>query len=116
MGRDIQETVDALKRQNLLKTHLFHLVHVNYYCKHASGRYLGCEIALAEFSFVDGVRKTYHTFINPDKIPHGYAFTALKHTAETNHLPLPPDCYGSESYHLEIFKNIRLFLMGEEGD
>jgi protein maelstrom len=115
MDRDIEETVDALKRQNLLKTHPFHLVHVNYYCKLASGRYLGCEIALAEFSFVDGVRKTYHTFINPGKIPLGYAFTALKHSGETHHF-LPPDYYGSESDHLEIFKNIRLFLMGEDGD
>jgi hypothetical protein len=53
MTQEIEETVASLQRQKLLKTHPFHLVHVNYYCKHSSGRYLGCEIALAEFSFVD---------------------------------------------------------------
>jgi hypothetical protein len=84
-----------------VKTHPFHLVHVNYYCKHGGGRYLGCEIALAEFSFVDGVRKTYHAFMNPGEIPVGYAFLATKHATETHLIPLLPDGFGSESEHLD---------------
>jgi hypothetical protein len=116
MAQEIEETVRALKYRNSLKTHPFHLVHVNYYCKHGSGRYLGCEIALAEFSFVDGVRKTFHAFINPGQIPVGYAFLATKHAAETHLIPLPPDGFGSESGHLDILNIIRLFLMGQDGD
>jgi hypothetical protein len=58
MTQEIEETVRALKLQNSLKTHAFHLVHVSYYCKDRSGRYRGCEIALAELSFVDSVKKT----------------------------------------------------------
>jgi hypothetical protein len=27
--------------------------------------YIPCEMALAEFTFVDGVRRVYHTLINP---------------------------------------------------
>jgi hypothetical protein len=27
--------------------------------------YTPCELALSEFNFVDGVRKVYHTLINP---------------------------------------------------
>jgi protein maelstrom len=91
-------------------------VHVNYYCRHGNGRYLGCEIALAEFSFVDGIRKTYHAFINPGEIPVGYAFLATKRATQTHLIPLPPDGFGSESEHLEIFNNIRSFLMGENGE
>jgi protein maelstrom len=116
MSQEIEETVSALKHQNSLKTHPFLLVHINYYCKHGSGRYLGCEIALAEFSFVDVVRKTYHAFINPGEIPVGYAFLATKRATETHLILLPPDGFGSESDHLEILNNIRLFLMGEDGD
>jgi hypothetical protein len=107
MAQEIEETVHALERRNSLKTHPFHLVHVNYYCKHGSGRYLGCEIALAEFSFVDGVRKTYHAFINPGQIPVGYASVAPKRATETHLIPLPPDSFGSESNHLEILSNVR---------
>jgi hypothetical protein len=116
MTQEMDETVRALKNENSLKTHPFHLVRVNYYCKHGSGRYLGCEIALAEFSFVDGVRKTYHTFINPGEIPVGYVFLATKRTTETRIIVFPPDGFGSEPDHLEILNNFRLFLMGEDGD
>jgi protein maelstrom len=50
------------------------------------------------------------------EIPVGYTFLATKRAAETRHIPLPPDGFGSESDHLEILSNIRLFLMGEDGD
>jgi hypothetical protein len=107
--------VRALKHENSLKPVPFHLGHVNYYCQHGSGRYLGCEIALTEFSFVDGVRKTYHAFINPGEIPVGYAFLPTKRATETHLIPLPPVGFGIESDHQEIF-HVRLFLMGEDGD
>jgi hypothetical protein len=58
---------------------------------------MGCEIAPAEFCFVDGVRKTYHQFINPGDIPTGYAFEATRHAAHTHRIPLPPDSFGSVS-------------------
>jgi hypothetical protein len=69
--QETEGTVPELERRNSLKTHPFHLAHVNYYCKHGSGRYLGCEITLAELSLVVNVRKTYHAFINPGEIPVG---------------------------------------------
>jgi hypothetical protein len=116
MTQEIEDTVVSLQRQMLLETHPFHLVHVNYYCKHSSGRYLGCEIALAEFSFVDGVRKTYHTFINPGDIPTGYAFEARRHAANTHRIPLAPDSFVSVSDHAEIFNNIKSFVRGEYED
>ncbi|XP_023720650.1 protein maelstrom homolog [Cryptotermes secundus] len=116
MMQEIEETVRSLKHQKSLKTHLFHLVHVNHYCKDSSGRYLGCEIALAEFSFVDGVRKTFHSFINPGEIPVGYAYLATKRATKTHVIPLPPDAFGSVSDQLEILNKIRLFVIGEDRD
>jgi hypothetical protein len=60
---------------------------------------------------VDGVRKTYHAFINLGEIPVSYTFPAAKCATETHLIPLPPDGFGSESDHLEILSNVRLFLM-----
>jgi hypothetical protein len=116
MAQETEETVRELKRRNSVKTHPFHLAHVNYYCRHGSGRYLGCEIALVEFSFVDGIRKTYHAFINPGDIPLGYAFVATKRAKKTHLIPLAPDGFGSESDHPEILSNIKSFLLGADGD
>jgi hypothetical protein len=90
----IGERVVSLQRRKLLETHQFHPVHVSYYCKHSHGRHLGSEIAIAEFSFVDGVRNTCHKFINPGETPIGYAFEATRHAADTNRIPLPPDSFG----------------------
>jgi hypothetical protein len=112
MTQEIEETVVSLQRQKLLKTHPFHLVYVNY-CKHNSGRYLGCEIALSEFSFLDSTRKTYHKFINPGDIPAGYAFEATRHAAHTRRIPLPPDSFVSVSDRVEIFNNIISFVKGK---
>lgn len=113
MTLEIKETMHMLKNQNSLKTHLFHLVHVNYYCKHRSGRNLGCEIPLAEFSFTNGFRKPCHALINPSQISLVHAFLATKHATGTHLVPLYPDVCGGggELDHLEIHSNTRLFLM-----
>jgi hypothetical protein len=115
MAQEIEEAVRALESRDSLKSHPFQMAHVSYYCKHSSGRYLGCEIALVEFSFVDGIRKTYHAYINPGEIPIGYSFLAMERAPETHLFPLLPDGFGSKSAYPEILNNnIRLFLMGEE--
>jgi hypothetical protein len=58
----------------------------------------------------------FHAFINPGDIPLGYAFEATKHTRKTHRMPLPPDCFGSESDNPEILNNIKSFLMGADAD
>jgi hypothetical protein len=115
MAQETEEKVRAPERRNSLQTHPFRLEQDNYYCKHGRSRYLGCEIALAEFSFVDGVRKIYHALINPGEIHVSYAFLTTKRATETHLIPLPQDGFGSESDHLEIL-SIILFLMEEDGD
>jgi hypothetical protein len=73
-------------------------------------------MAFAQFSFVDGDRNIYHAFIILGEILVGYAFLATKHATGTHLIPLPPDGFASESFHLDILNNIILFLMGEGGD
>jgi hypothetical protein len=106
----------VLNHQNSFKTHPFHLVHINYSCEHRSGRYLGPEITLVEFSFVDGIRKPFHAYINHGNIPLAYAFQATKRARKTYRIPLPPDGFGSESYHPEILSNMNSVLVGADGE
>jgi hypothetical protein len=63
-----------------LPTYTFYLIHVNYYCHQENGTYTPCELALAEFSFVDGVRRVYHTLMNPGEgITAGFLFGFAVH-------------------------------------
>jgi hypothetical protein len=48
-----------------LQTFQFYLIHVNYFCRQENGMFTPCEIALAEFSFLEGNKRVYHTLINP---------------------------------------------------
>jgi hypothetical protein len=116
LTQEVERTVRSLDRRTSLKTYRFHIVHMNYYCQMTNGAYSPCEIALAEFSLVDGITKTYHTLINPGHIPFGYTFDAHIHTAETHRIPLPPENLCGESNHLKILTNIKLFLMGDNRD
>jgi hypothetical protein len=65
---------------------------------------------------VDGIRKTFHAYINHGNISLAYAFKATKHARKTYLIPLPPDGFGSESYHPEILSNLNSFLVEAEGE
>jgi hypothetical protein len=66
----------------------------------------GCELAIAEFTLMDGIIRTFNAFINPGDILIGYSYAATKRSAKTHRRPFPPDGFGSESDHLQIFNNI----------
>lgn len=55
----------------------FHLIHVNYYCHQENGMYTPCELALSEFNLLDGVRKVYHTLINPGEYTSKLLFDSV---------------------------------------
>jgi protein maelstrom len=107
MTQETVEKVRALERRNSLQTHPFQPGARQLLLQAWQWQVPGVQIALVEFSFVDGVRKIY---------PVGYTLLATKRATETHLIPLPPDGFGSEFGRLEILKNIGLFLMGEDGD
>jgi hypothetical protein len=65
---------------------------------------------------VDGIRKTFHAYINHGNIPLAYAFQAAKRARKTYIITLPPDGFGSESYHPENLSNTNSFLEGADGE
>lgn len=115
MMHEIQSTVISLDPSTTMTNYLFHVIHVNYYCRQESGVYTPCEIALAEFNFSEGVRRTYHTLINPGQIPLGYKFEADKLSAETHQIPVPPEEFGGETDYYKILTNVKRFVMGMNG-
>lgn len=50
-----------------LKEHAFYLIHVNYFCKTDHDEYLPAEIAISEFSLLNGVHKFFHRFLSPGR-------------------------------------------------
>lgn len=40
----------------------------NYFYKNKQDQYSPAEIAMAKFTFRDGITKRYHTFINPSEL------------------------------------------------
>ncbi|KAJ9575906.1 hypothetical protein L9F63_007218 [Diploptera punctata] len=115
MMNEIQSTVNSLDAETTLTTYPFHIIHVNYYCRQENGVYTPCEIALAEFNFAEGVRRTYHTLINPGQIPLGYKYEAVSLSKETHQIPVPPDEFGGETDYYKVFTNVKRFVMGKKG-
>lgn len=113
MEREIEGPVLLVDTRSSLVTSPFHIAHVNYFCEFADGTYNACEIAVAEFTFADGVRKTYHTLIDPGAIPVGYNFEAEQRSATTHNIPLPPRDFGGETNYETIVFNIKQLLMGD---
>ncbi|PNF15261.1 hypothetical protein B7P43_G01039 [Cryptotermes secundus] len=115
MTQEIEGTVRSLDISTSLPTYPFHLIHVNYYCRQENGMYTPCEVALSEFTLMDGVRKVYHTLINPGNIPLGYKYEAERQSAETHQIPVPPEEFGGETDYVKILLTIKQFLTGPGG-
>lgn len=112
MNYEIENTVRSLDYCSSLQTHPFYLIHVNYYCRQENGMYTPCEIALADCNFLVGVKRVYHTLINPGTIPLGYKYEANTHSQQTHQIPVPPEEFGGERDYVKILYNIKQFLGG----
>lgn len=116
MNQEIERTVRSLDYCSSLQTYPFHLIHVNYYCRQENGNFTPCEIAVAEFSFLEGIKRVYHTLINPGNIPLGYKFEAVTHSQQTHQIPVPPEEFGGERDYVKILYDIKRFLVGSGRD
>lgn len=115
LAQGVEGPPRLLESRATLTTYPFHVVHVNYFCELRNGTYSACEIAVAKFTFADGVKKTYHALIDPGAIPVGYTFLAELHSADTHNIPLPPNDFGGEGNYQKVLFNIKQLLMEEDG-
>jgi len=115
MNCEIETTVRSLDYCSSLQTFQFYLIHVNYFCRQENGMFTPCEIALAEFNFLEGNKRVYHTLINPGTIPLGYKYEAATHSQQTHRIPVPPEEFGGETEYVKILYDIKQFLLGTPG-
>ncbi len=106
-AEDDEKRLCEMRREiaDVPRTNTFHLIHANSLCKTSDGDVLPCEVAVVEFSVVDGVSRVFHAFVAPKQIPLGYAYE-IRLKAERSH-GLEPDsetsplkCEAAKDYKL----------------
>ncbi|XP_064651283.1 protein maelstrom homolog [Lineus longissimus] len=88
----------------------FYFIDFQTLCKTEEGDYLPVEMGLVEFTMKDGIRKTYHTFIDPGPIPLGYRFECQRTSDDTHKIPVAGFQFAESNYRsiwiqLENFVN-----------
>nr|CAD7462865.1 unnamed protein product [Timema tahoe] len=121
--REIEEQINKLKltpslnqEHSDLATHPFYFMHANIYGLSDENIYLPCELALAEFTLLNGVQNTYHTLVDPGALPVGMAGIATRTSADTHKIPYPITKENKKEYHYEndyskIHGKIKQFVM-----
>ncbi|RZF40661.1 hypothetical protein LSTR_LSTR012762 [Laodelphax striatellus] len=88
MNEDIECTVQCLDKKTTLLEKVFHVIHMNYFCKTDKGSFYPAEIALAEFTLRDGIIRVVHSFTTSGELETGYRSTAMEHCNDTHRTPL----------------------------
>ncbi|XP_065209163.1 protein maelstrom homolog [Planococcus citri] len=94
-----------------LKEHPFYLIHVNYFCKTDHDEYLPAEIAISEFSLLNGVHKYFHRFLSPGTIPTGYACEVKEHSDKYHRIPF--NLTRNMDKFDEVYAQLREFMKGK---
>ncbi|KAJ8681339.1 hypothetical protein QAD02_017126 [Eretmocerus hayati] len=107
----VSDLIKSAEKSNSVQDLKFHIVHVNYsYCRirenMSEPEYYPAELAIAEFSLLSGVTRTYHKLIR-SVIHTGYAAMATEHSGNTHQIPRD---LGESDYQL-IWTEICEFLM-----
>ncbi|RZF32214.1 hypothetical protein LSTR_LSTR011486 [Laodelphax striatellus] len=88
MNEDIEYTVQYFDAKTTLLKKVVHFFHIINFCKTDKGNFYQANIALAEFTFSDGIIRVVHIFIESGKLETGYRSTAMEHCNDTHRMPL----------------------------
>ncbi|XP_068148521.1 uncharacterized protein [Drosophila tropicalis] len=102
----VNDSVESIE----LETEMYCFIMVNYFAKTTkSDMYQPAELAMAEFSLQEGVRRLFHKLINPGSSVYGSEFVTKTLAKETHQLPIPPNALGEDDL-MGLFKDILQFL------
>uniref|UniRef100_A0A1E1XGI7 Protein maelstrom n=1 Tax=Amblyomma aureolatum TaxID=187763 RepID=A0A1E1XGI7_9ACAR len=87
MVTSIQQHVDDMGPLERVKKWPLYIVSTNILCE-ANGIHYPLEIAVIEYSIEQGFIRAFHRFINPGKIPLGFASAAKDHSENTHGIPI----------------------------
>ncbi|XP_075749898.1 protein maelstrom homolog [Rhipicephalus microplus] len=97
MVASIQRYVDDIGTVDEIKKFPFYILATNILCE-ANGVYYPLEIGLIEYSIEQGFIRAYHKFINPGRIPLGFASAAKDHSEDTHGIPITGFDLGTTNY------------------
>ncbi|KAH7964440.1 hypothetical protein HPB51_027319 [Rhipicephalus microplus] len=97
MVASIQRYVDDIGTVDEIKKFPFYILATNILCE-ANGVYYPLEIGLIEYSIEQGFIRAYHKFINPGRIPLGFASAAKDHSEDTHGIPITGFELGTTNY------------------
>ncbi|XP_033757847.1 protein maelstrom homolog [Pecten maximus] len=88
----------------------FYLINFQTLCKTVDGDYLPVEVAVIEYSICKGIKRTFHKFIEPGKIPTGYRYECQQKSTDYHQIPVSgfdkaDDNYRGMWIQLENFVN-----------
>lgn len=80
------------------------------------GRYYPNEIGLVEYTLRDGIKDSYHCFVDPGKIPQGYSSDAKQHSEKYHQIPfIMYDFTLAKNDYTEIFHDFIKFVKAYKG-
>ncbi|XP_055309099.1 protein maelstrom 2-like [Sitodiplosis mosellana] len=105
MERKIKNIVENAFLENDIKSRPFVFIMANYFYKTHAGKYTPAEIAIAKWSFEDGILNCHQMFVDPGTVTIGYAFEAKDRSEKVHRLPPPPNALGEKDYE-KIYSTI----------
>ncbi|XP_018101335.1 protein maelstrom homolog isoform X1 [Xenopus laevis] len=72
-------------------------------------RYVPCEIACVRYSLREGILGSFHDFIDPGELPHGFRYHCQSGSASTHHIPISGFELANSDYH-NMFRKFCSFV------
>ncbi|CAG2108196.1 unnamed protein product [Medioppia subpectinata] len=92
----MQELVDFKTRDELMATKVYFMAS-NIQCI-VDGEYRPLEIGFVEYTIRDGIQKAYHSFIDCQEIPYGFAFASIDHMKRSHKIPITDFEWATKDY------------------
>lgn len=113
MMTGIQQYVDDMGPLERVKNWPLYIISTNILCE-ANGRHYPLEIAIIEYTIDQGFTRAFHRFINPGKIPLGFASAAKDHSENTHGIPIMGFEEGIVNYRLFVEDLFAFFRVTNE--
>ncbi|XP_052869742.1 protein maelstrom homolog isoform X2 [Anopheles cruzii] len=109
----LRTTLQQATKRNALDKQIFYFIAFAYFCEDTEGNFIPAEMAVVRFNLERGVHDKLHVRIDPQRLPIGMAYLAMKHAEEDHQLPVPPNAKGETD--LNMITSLLLSFLGQDG-
>ncbi|XP_069115052.1 protein maelstrom homolog [Argopecten irradians] len=109
-AKEIKSVKESFPPGKALADEDFYLINFQTLCKTVEGDYLPAEVAVIEYSIRKGIKRAYHKFIEPGRIPTGYRYECQQKSTDYHQIPVSGFDQADDNYRgiwiqLENFVN-----------